>query len=85
MTEDDLLQALSAAIAPKPTDDPGLTVHELAVKLYGKNSLGNRNKVTARLHLLKAENRLKIGKRMAERLAGTMYPLTVYSIIRAKR
>ena len=80
MTEDELLQALHAATAPKATDDPGLTVHELAEKLYGKNTLANRNKVTQRLLLLKAGGRLLIGRRLTERLSGAMYPLTVYAV-----
>ena len=82
MTEDDLLQALAKAKAPTAKDDAGLTVHELAEKLYGRNSLGNRTRVTARLLQLKKEGKLLIGKRYAERLNGAMYPLSVYAVVK---
>jgi mycothiol maleylpyruvate isomerase-like protein len=86
MTEADLLKALADAQAPTATDDPGWTVAELAIHFHGVDNTGNRMKITKRLQVLKAEGRLKIGKRKTERLNGSIYPVPVFSVVKkAKR
>jgi hypothetical protein len=76
MTENELLEALRAAIAPTAEDDPGLTRREIATKTgHSQNWVSNNL-----LRPLTEQGKLVTGRRRGSRVDGVACWLTVYRV-----
>ena len=80
ITEADLIEALRAAVAPSPTDDPGLTTNEIAEQMFGRVTSHTRRQATDKLRALQVEGKLRIGRRRTQQLNGNYYAVAVYTI-----
>jgi hypothetical protein len=82
MTEERLLDALRAAMVPaRPTDDPGLTIVELAHAEYGNEHCNSRIKVSKRLKPLLAAGTIRRGWRHDTRIDGQPYRVAVFAVV----
>jgi hypothetical protein len=74
MTENELLEALRAAIAPTAEDDPGLTRREIAERMGHSENWVSANV----LRPLTKQGKLIVGRRRGERVDAVACWLTVY-------
>ena len=80
MNEASLLAALRDAVAPTPADDPGLTTHEMALKLYGKSNAHTRHMVCLKIRTLMDEGKMVRGQRKLLMIDGRNRSVPVWAM-----